>query len=330
MHGTIAPAGAVTPAAGTLTVEVADVRAEARDVVTVELRAPGGAALPPFEPGAHLDLHLPNGLVRQYSLTNDWRERDRYVIGVGRAADSRGGSSYVHRSVRAGAQLTISPPRNNFALDPAAERFLFIAGGIGVTPIVAMIRWCVANARPWRLIYAARSRQRAAFYEELCALAKECAQFHFDDEAGEVLDVAQAIAGWSQGERIYCCGPAPLMDAVKALSEGLPQDTVRFEWFTTADKDKPRESGAFVVKLERSGVELPVPVNKSILEVLEENGFERPFSCREGLCGTCVTNVLAGEPEHRDYVLSDEERESGKLMTICCSRSKSPILTLDL
>src|SRR5690242_13861899 len=156
MHGTIAADAGVT-SAQLLTVQVADVRAEACDVMTLELRAPGGGELPPFEPGSHLDLHLPNGLLRQYSLTNDWRERDRYVIGVGRAEKSRGGSDYVHSQVRAGMQLKISAPRNNFPLDPDAERFLFIAGGIGVTPIVAMIRWCVAQSKPWRIIYAARS-----------------------------------------------------------------------------------------------------------------------------------------------------------------------------
>ncbi|HWI87675.1 MAG TPA: PDR/VanB family oxidoreductase [Sphingomicrobium sp.] len=314
----------------TFNVQVADVRAEARDVMTVELRAVGGGALPPFEPGAHLDLHLPNGLVRQYSLTNDWRERDRYVIGVGRAADSRGGSSFVHSSVRAGMQLTISAPRNNFALDERADRFLFIAGGIGITPIMAMVRWCAVTGKPWRLIYAARSRQRAAFYEELCALAQSSAQFHFDDESGQVLDVAQTVASWSEGEWIYCCGPTPLMESVKKLTEHLPAGTVRFEWFTAPENDEPQDSNAFKIRLDRSGVEFDVPAQKSILEVLEEHGFELPFSCREGLCGTCVTNVCSGEPDHRDYVLSDEERASGKMMTICCSRSKSPVLTLDL
>ena len=310
--------------------QVADVRAEALDVMSLELRPVGGGQLPAFEPGAHLDLRLPNGLTRQYSLTNDWRERDRYVIGVARVADSRGGSSFVHCNIRAGTQLTISGPINNFALDPRAERFLFIAGGIGITPIMAMVRWCTAKGKPWRLIYAARSRQRAAFYEELCGLARDGAQFHFDDECGQVLDVAQAIAGWNEGEWVYCCGPAPLMDAVKALSAHLPGGTVRFEWFTTRESDEPQEAHAFRVRLERSGVELDVPEHKSILEVLEENGIEHPFSCREGLCGTCLTNVISGEPDHRDYVLSDEERASGKLMTICCSRSKSPQLVLDL
>ena len=298
--------------------------------MSLELRATSGGQLPPFEPGAHLDLHLPNGLVRQYSLTNDWRERDRYVIGVARVADSRGGSSFVHSSIRAGMPLTISGPLNNFALDPDADRFLFIAGGIGVTPIMSMIRWCVANGKPWRLIYAARSRQGAAFYEELWGLGRDSAQFHFDDECGQVLDVAAAIAGLQDGERICCCGPTPLMDAVKTLTAHLPADRVRFEYFSVPDSDEPRESNAFKVRLERSGVELEVPEHKSILEVMEEHGIEHPFSCREGLCGTCLTDVLAGEPDHRDYVLSDEERASGKMMTICCSRSKSPQLVLDL
>jgi vanillate O-demethylase ferredoxin subunit len=327
MHGTDA---GVNASVQSLTVLVADVRAEAKDVITVELRAISGGELPSFTPGAHLDVHLPNGLVRNYSLTNDWRERNRYVIGVGRVADSRGGSSYIHSNIRAGAQLKISSPRNNFPLDENAASFLFIAGGIGVTPIMAMVRWCVANDKPWRLIYAARSRQRAAFYEELCALAADRAQFHFDDECGQVLDVAQAIAGWHEGEAVYCCGPTPLMDAVQSLTGHLPDGAVRFEWFSVPQSDEPQESNSFTVKLERSGLEFEVPEQKSILEVLEDHGFEIPFSCREGLCGTCVTNVCSGEPDHRDYVLSDEERASGKMMTICCSRSKSPVLSLDL
>lgn len=330
MHGTIGPEAAMNSAAQTLTVQVADIRAEARDVMALELRAVGGGELPAFEPGAHLDVHLPNGLVRQYSLTNDWRERDRYVIGVGRAADSRGGSSYVHSSIRAGAQLTVSAPRNNFPLDPEAVSFLFIAGGIGITPIMAMVRWCVANQKPWRLVYAARSRQRAAFYEELCALGGDRLHFHFDDERGGILDASQAISGWAEGERIYCCGPDALMNAVKDVTEDFPSGAVRFEWFTAPQSDEPKDSTSFTVRLERSGVEFEVPEQKSILEVLEEHGFEIPFSCREGLCGTCVTDVCSGEPDHRDYVLSDEERASGKKMTICCSRSKSDVITLDL
>jgi tetrachlorobenzoquinone reductase len=330
LHGASGPDAGVNATVQSLTVLVADVRAEAKDAITIELRAVDGGDLPIFSPGAHLDVHLPNGLVRNYSLTNDWRERNRYIIGVGRAADSRGGSSYIHSTLRAGARLKISPPRNNFALDENSASFLFIAGGIGITPIMAMIRWCIANEKPWRLIYAARSRQRAAFYEELCALGRDRAHFHFDDECGEVLDVALAISSWTGGETVYCCGPAPLMEAVKNLTQHLPSGAVRFEWFTVPESDEPQESNSFTVKLERSGIDFEVPEDKSILEVLEEHGFDIPFSCREGLCGTCVTNVCAGEPDHRDYVLTDEERESGKMMTICCSRSKSAVLTLDL
>lgn len=313
-----------------LTVQVTDVRAEARDVMTLELRAPDNAQLPPFEPGSHIDLHLPNGLIRQYSLINDWRERDRYMVGVGRAADSRGGSDYVHTKIRSGMQLKIEGPRNNFPLDPEASSFLFIAGGIGVTPIMAMVRWCIANSKPWRLIYAARSRQRAAFYEDLCAIGEGRVDFHFDDECGQILDVKEAISGWSEGERIYCCGPAPLMEAVKTLTEDLPSGAVRFEWFTVPEADESDEASGFKIRLKRSGTELTVPENKSILEVLEEHGLDHPFSCREGLCGTCQTSVCEGEPDHRDYVLSDEERDSGKVMMVCVSRSKSAVLELDL
>jgi ferredoxin-NADP reductase len=330
MHGTIGPEAAMSSAAQTLMVRVADVRAEACDVMTLELRSIGGGQLPPFEPGSHLDLHLPNGLIRQYSLTNDWRERDRYVIGVGRAADSRGGSSYVHGNIRVGAQLKISAPRNNFRLDEDSAGFLFIAGGIGITPIMAMVRWCSANQKPWRLVYAARSRQRAAFYEELCQLGGDSLNFHFDDERNGILDAAQAISSWTEGERIYCCGPGALMESVRDATANLPSGTVRFEWFTAPETNEVTDSNSFTIRLERSGAEFEVPEQKSILEVLEENGFEIPFSCREGLCGTCVTNVCSGEPDHRDYVLSDEERASGKMMTICCSRSKSDVLTLDL
>ncbi len=330
MHGTLATGTGVTGSGQTLTVQVADVRAEACDVMTLELRAIGPEQLPPFDPGAHIGVHLPNGLLRHYSLTNDWRERDRYVIGVGRASGSRGGSAFVHSGVRAGMQLRIGAPKNNFPIDPEAGRHLFIAGGIGITPIVAMIRWCVAKEKPWRLVYAARSRQRAAFYEQLCVLAKDCAHFHFDDESGGVLDVAQAVASLAPEERIYCCGPALLMEAVKSATEHLPGGTVRFEVFTAPEPDPNLESDSFSVRLERSGAEFIVPPDKSILEVLEENGIEIPFSCREGLCGTCVTPVCSGEPDHRDYVLTDEQRASGKLMTICCSRSRSASLTLDL
>lgn len=308
---------------------VTDIRAAALDVMLVELRAQDGGALAPFEPGAHLELALPNGLIRHYSLSNDSRERDRYVIGVGRAAASRGGSDYIHRELRCGMTLAVGEPTNNFPLDPAARSHLFVAGGIGITPIMAMARWCAANGRDWRLHYATRNRARAAFYEELRALGADRVAFHFDDEAGRVLDTAPILSSVPEGARVYCCGPAPLMAAVAAAP--LPAGTVRFEYFIAPDAASvPGGETAFTVVLKRSGVSLAVPPDKSILEVLEASGRAHPFSCREGLCRTCETAVLEGEPDHRDYALSDGERASGKTMTICVSRARSDRLVLDL
>jgi len=323
-----APGGAVN-AGSVLTVRVSEVAAEARDVVRLELRAADGGALPPFEAGGHVEVTLPNGLIRHYSMTNDCRERDRYVIAVGRAANGRGGSEYIHRALRCDARLRISAPRNNFALDPGAARFLFLAGGIGITPILAMIRWCEANARPWRLVYAARNRQRAAFYEELGAFADRV-RFHFDDEAGRFLDVAAAIADRAEGEHIYCCGPDPMMKAAETAVAGLAPGTIRFERFAAPEEAVPQDGDAFEVRLRRSGKAFVVPAGKSILETIEENGIVHPFSCREGLCGTCQTAVCEGVPDHRDYFLSDEERASGKTMMICVSRATSPVLVLDI
>lgn len=306
----------------------------------VELRATGGASLDPFEPGAHLEIYLPNGLIRHYSLINDSRERDRYVVGVGRASHGRGGSEWIHRSLRCGAELAASHPRNNFALDTSAESYLFIAGGIGITPIMTMIRWCSARARPWRLIYAARSCQRAAFYETLREYGDRV-HCHFDDQTETLLDVRQWLEEPLDGQHVYCCGPGLLMQAVREHSSHLPAETVHFEYFavpTVAARESVAPdivstagtSDVFQVNLRRSGLSFPVALNQSILEVLEAGGVSVPFSCREGLCGTCETTVCEGEVEHNDYVLSQEQRAANKSMMICVSRSRSPTLVLDL
>jgi vanillate O-demethylase ferredoxin subunit len=318
------------PSNDRLTLEVADIQAEARDVVLLELRAPNGAALPAFEPGAHLEIELPNGLVRHYSLVNDSRERDRYVLGVGRAAQGRGGSAFVHQSLRRGAVLKTSLPRNNFRLDPAAERFLFIAGGIGITPIMSMLRWCEAQQRPWRLVYASRNAQRAAFCETLQPLASQV-RFHFDDQHSSVLDVKACLAEVQPGEHVYCCGPQPLMQAVQTHSSHLPDNNVHFEFFSVPDEPAGAlAAGSFVVELRKSGQSLTIPPDKSVLDVLEAHGHKIPFSCREGLCRTCETTVCSGQPEHHDYVLSQEERNANRSMMVCVSRAVSPVLVLDL
>lgn len=315
-----------------LALELVDVRAEARDVVLLELRRPDGAPLPPFEPGAHLEITLPNGLIRHYSLINDWRDRERYVVSVGRVADSRGGSSFIHQALRCGTLLDVAVPRNNFRLDGAAASHRFIAGGIGITPIMAMIRWCEANNQPWRLIYAARSAQRAAFCDLLRAFGDKV-RFHFDDAQSGWLDVAEALADVRIGEHVYCCGPQPLMAAVKEQAAHLPDATVHFEYFNAPVADVTAiaaVAGAFRVDLRKSGLSLPVPPDKSILEIVEAAGLKVPFSCREGLCRTCETTVCEGEVEHNDYALSQDERDAGHSMMICVSRAKSPVLVLDL
>lgn len=314
-----------------LMVQVSAVSAEARDVLILALCALDGSTLPSFGPGAHIELKLPNGLIKHYSLINDGNAPEHYLVAVGLAAESRGGSAYLHGSVCRGTQLAITGVRNNFQLDPDADAYLFIAGGIGITPIMSMIRWCRSHDRRWRLIYAARSRQRAAFYEDLKRAAPEQVDFHFDDELGGFLDVGKVLAGRPADEQIYCCGPEPLMKAVESATSDRPEGAVHFEWFTAPENSESAESGSsFQVELRSNGRSLDVPTDKSILQVLEENGLEVPFSCREGLCRTCETRICEGEPDHRDYVLSAEERAAGASMMICVSRAKSEKLVLDL
>lgn len=316
--------------------QVARFTAEARDVVRLELVDPEGGELPAFEPGAHLAVRLGNGLLRHYSLVNDWRERQRYELAVGLAADSRGGSRFIHGRLREGDRLEVQGPFNNFALDPAAGRYCFLAGGIGITPIMAMIRWCVALQRPWRLVYVLRSRQRAAFYEELAGLAGERLRLHCSDEqAGARLDVAALVAGLAADEQLYCCGPESLLQAVQQAWGARPVGLLHYERFAAPPAEQlaveqPVVDGAFEVLLRRSGRRIAVAPGQSILEALEAAGIAHPFSCRAGICRTCETRVCAGEPEHRDFALSAEERAAGNSMLICVSRSRSPTLELDL
>ncbi len=315
-----------------LQLRVASASCEAKDVMRVELAAADGGELPPFTPGAHLALSLANGMQRQYSLVNDWRERHRYVLGVGLAPNGRGGSAFVHAQFRPGIQVESSLPVNNFALEPDAQRYLFIAGGIGVTPILAMVQWCEAGGKPWKLVYATRSRVRLAFYETLAAFGTRV-KFHCDDDSGGPLNVKAVMADVSPGTHVYCCGPAPLMEAVQQAGGHLGPDGLHFEWFSAPASDGAVahvNDDGFWIDLKQSGRSLHVPGGQSILEVLEQSGYELPFSCREGVCGTCETTVCAGEPDHRDYVYSPAQREGLRTMLICVSRARSPRLQLDL
>ncbi|MFM0337680.1 PDR/VanB family oxidoreductase [Paraburkholderia fungorum] len=227
--------------------------------------------------------------------------------------------------------VQVEPPRNHFRLDPGAASYRFIAGGIGVTPIMSMIRWCEANQKPWHLTYAARNRQRMAFYEELGRFQEECVRLHFDDEHGGPLDIPAALADVPAGEHIYCCGPDPLMKAVQAAASHIPVERVHFEWFTPPEKEEIRDDAeGFWIDLKQSGTSLYVAPSNTILEVLEENGHSVPFSCREGLCGTCEMTVCEGQPDHRDFVFSEAEHAGRRSVMVCVSRSKSPRLQLDL
>jgi vanillate O-demethylase ferredoxin subunit len=298
---------------------------EAQDILSYELRLPAGGELPAFAAGAHVDLTLPNGLIRSYSLVNDQAERHRYVIGVQKDRASRGGSSWVHANLRPGDLLTVNGPRNNFPLNEAAEKSVLISGGIGITPIVSMVRRLGALKKDWTLYYCARTRAVAAFTEVL----QGDVRFNFDGEpGGKVLDLAGVVALWPAGTHFYCCGPLPMLAAFEAATAALPREQVHVEYFTA--KEAPAVTGGFTVMLARSGRQLVVPPGKTILETLLDAGMEVPYSCMEGVCGTCETRVIEGVPDHRDLVLSDAEHAEGKTMMICCSGCRGDRLVLDL
>ncbi|CAB3726997.1 PDR/VanB family oxidoreductase [Paraburkholderia rhynchosiae] len=315
-------------------VVVTALRDEAQGVLGIELRAADGALLPPFEPGAHVDVHLPGGLTRQYSLCNDASETARYCIGVGLSALSRGGSAYVHEKLREGDRLMIGEPRALFRLSPDAARHRFIAGGIGITPILAMIRWCARHALPWELHYCVRSRLNAAYLHELSLLGGHVHLYADDEEAVHLpRDVGPMMCDLDPTEHVYCCGPGGLMDAVAAQGErlGLPPQRQHFERFTApVSAVQTSSDSAFTVVLARQGVRCNVEADESILGSLERHGICPPFSCREGLCRSCEVVLLAGEADHRDYVLSDDEQRLNKSLIICVSRANSRELIIDL
>lgn len=313
-----------------LHLQVTDFRAVARDVVLVELAAMDGTELPAFTPGAHLELHLGNGLIRHYSLLNDCRERQRYQLAIGLGDDSRGGARFIHRQLRTGDRLHAAAPRNHFMLREDAARYCFVAGGIGITPILSMVRWCQAQGKDWRLLYAVRERQRAAFLTELMTLGGERTRLHCSDE-GDPLDSTALIAGLGADEELYCCGPDGLMQAIRDAGSDCAE-RLHFERFDAPVAPASSSGGtdAFRLELRRSALSLRVESHQSILEVLEEQGLEPPYACRAGICRTCETRVCAGEPEHFDHVLSDTERASGETLLICVSRCRGNYLELDL
>ncbi|KIU45456.1 MULTISPECIES: PDR/VanB family oxidoreductase [Bradyrhizobium] len=303
---------------------------EAERIHSYELIAPTGSELAPFTAGSHIDLHLPNGMIRSYSLLNDQRERHRYVIAVNKDAESRGGSSFVHDTVRVGEIMTISLPRNNFALCEEAEHSVLIAGGIGITPLLSMIRRLEALGRPWDLYYAARTRAAAAFLDELGAFRSD-ASLHvdFDDaRAGRVFDLAAIVRSAPADAHLYCCGPVPMLAAFETVTADRPADHVHVEYFKA--REAPATEGGFAVRLARSNRTIAVEPGKTILDALLDAGIAANYACTEGVCGTCETRVLEGIPDHRDQFLSEEEQATNRSVMICCSGAKSGMLVLDL
>ncbi|MDI2129116.1 PDR/VanB family oxidoreductase [Yinghuangia seranimata] len=307
----------------TLELTVAARTAPADGVVALTLRRSDGGALPGWTPGAHVDVLLPDGMTRQYSLCGSPDDRAAWRVAVLKEPGGRGGSAYVHARLTPGARVRVRGPRNHFVLEPAA-RYRFIAGGIGITPILPMLAQAQAAGAEWTLLYGGRTRGSMAFLDELEGYGDRV-RIAPHDESG-LLDVADHLRGAAPGTLVYCCGPGPLLDAVGRCR---PDDALRIERFRPAADDAAPRTG-FTVVLARSGRTLPVAPTASVLETVRAAGIEVLYSCAEGTCGTCETDVLDGVPDHRDSVLTAAERAAGDTMMICVSRCTGPRLVLDL
>ncbi|MEV6235698.1 PDR/VanB family oxidoreductase [Lentzea sp. NPDC051838] len=293
-------------------------------VVLLTLRHPDGEPLPAWTPGAHVDLVLTDGLIRQYSLCGSPDDTSVFQVAVLREPQGRGGSQHVHDVLVAGQRIEVRGPRNHFEL-VEAKRYLFIAGGIGITPILPMV--AAAAGKDWRLVYGGRTRSSMAFRDELERLGN--VELRPQDECG-LLDLEELLGEPENGTAVYCCGPEGLLTAVEKQCAAWPEGTLHIERFapkTDAGQGPRRE---FEVELAQTGTVLRVPAGQSVLEVVERAGVSVLSSCQEGTCGTCETIVLGGTPDHRDSVLTAQEQESGDAMMICVSRSRSPRLVLDL
>ena len=315
-----------------LDVRITRKAAEALDIVTLELEPLAGHSLPMFSAGSHIDVEIRPGLVRQYSLCNDPTEQHRYVIGVLRDPNSRGGSIAVHDQLQEGQSIRISPPRNHFPLVPA-KRSLLLAGGIGVTPILCMAERLASIGADFTLHYASRSAERMAFLTRIRAAAyAEQVQLHFDDgPAEQALNLPAVLAAEGADTHLYVCGPGGFIDYVTstAKAQGWSSERVHFEYFAAKQVDTSSDD-SFEVQVASSGKIYVIGGDESIVAVLKADGVEIPVSCQQGICGSCITRVLEGKADHRDQVLSDKERGEENWFTPCCSRALTPRLVLDI
>ncbi|KAF3999821.1 PDR/VanB family oxidoreductase [Glaciimonas immobilis] len=324
-----------TPA--TLSLLIRQIRSEASGINSFELVHPAGEPLPAVAAGAHIDLYLDGGVIRQYSLCNDPVERHRYVIAVLREDAGQGGSRLMHDNVRVRDIVSVSYPRNNFGLVPGAKKHILLAGGIGVTPLKAMAHYLESTGEDYALHYCAKSEEHAAFREEFAVqVAKGRVIFHFDGgNPRDGLDLVSLLESHVEGTHVYYCGPGGFMAACATATQHWPRELVHFEHFKAPVQAAPTISATVAVsaeisflKIASSGALFAMSEDKSIVEVLAENGIDIETSCQSGLCGTCKTRYLEGEVDHRDYILSDEDHL--EYLTACVSRPKGKLLVLDL
>ena len=306
---------------------------EALDICTFELVSNGGGGLPPFSAGSHIDVQIASGLVRQYSLCNDPSEQHRYVIGVLRDPNTRGGSAGMHDLVSEGSVIHISEPRNHFQLVHEAKRSLLLAGGIGVTPILCMAERLAVVGAEFEMHYCTRSAERTAFRDRIRRSSfNDRVHFHHDDgDPQQKLNLPPLLASPQADTHLYVCGPGGFLDFVlsTARSNGWAESNVHFEYFSAKAVEGATDN-AFDLKIASSGQVVHVPVGCAITKALGDAGIDVPMSCEQGVCGTCLTRVLQGEPDHRDSYLTDAERAKNDQMLLCCSRSRSALLVLDL
>lgn len=312
----------------TMEMTLTRVRREADGVCSFRFEKPSGALLDPWEPGAHLEFVLPSGMIRHYSLCGDPEDRSGYVVAVLDAPNGRGGSREFH-ALRPGAVLDVAGPRNHFRLVEASS-YLFIAGGIGITPILSMVRSVAKSGNTFRIVYGGRTRGSMAFADEVSGYADQAVLVPEDTDGR--IDIAGELAGCPPDTQVFCCGPEPLLAAVKSACAAEERITgLHVERFAASASPPPTAGGAaFEVELARTGTTVVVDSASSILDKVLEVAPDQPWACREGFCGTCETTVLAGEPEHADDVLSDEERAANTVMMICVGRSRSARLVLDI
>lgn len=306
---------------------------EAEDIISLELVLEDNGKLVPFTAGSHIDLYLTNGFIRQYSICNSPNEVHRYVVGILNDPNSRGGSKNIHETIKVGDTLQISEPRNLFPLVENAKKSILIAGGIGITPILCMAKELSLNDQKFDFHYCSRTLSKAAFLEEIKnSIFSNNVNFHFDDEEFDSkLNLEKVLATPDANTHLYVCGPSGFLHYVLDTAErlGWNDKNVHREYFS-AEPQIDLVDNAFDIEIKSSGEILHVPSNKKVIDVLTEHQIDIPVSCEQGVCGTCVTGVLSGTPDHRDMFLTNEERDQNDQFTPCCSRSKSKLLVLDL